>query len=309
LLKRGVVGRVGPWVRRAGRDRCSVGGRRVAQRRGTDGFDSDERRPDERDEYCKPARRCRRGARDETLQLDPARFHDPGGARRPPDWEDPCPQQRLDRRRLRQNRREKEPLVSTQTAQPGAVAASRNDRFTTLPGILTALAGLLTAVGTVIGVLYGTHAVGGSDTAQPPRHGVTVTYPSRPAEGIATRATIATRKNGPAALSVPSPVTQLWATFALPVLPVSRRVTINWRRPDGVVARIDKPATPTVRSYVSSRRPLPTGTWHATLSANGLVIKDVAITINADASGGRYGDAILRGRGRLPWTQRAGAGP
>jgi hypothetical protein len=170
--------------------------------------------------------------------------------------------------------------MSAQAASQRSTIERRpsGDRFlSTLPGILTGLAGLLTAVGTIIGVLYGTHAIGGASAKT--QHGLTVTYPYRPAEGVATRAVIATRKNGPAVLTVPEPVKQLWVTFTLAVQPASRLVTVSWYRPNGSIDRLQKPAGGSVTSFVSSARPLAPGRWHAVLSANGLVIKDVAIRI------------------------------
>src|SRR5262245_19912261 len=155
----------------------------------------------------------------------------------------------------------------------------------TLPGILAGLAALVTAAGTVVGVLWGTGALqGGGSVAQ--RHGVVITLPSRPPEGLAINGQLSVAKRGIPELRVAGNVRRLWATFTLAILPRSGKVTVLWFAPSRkLVGRVDTPASKSVVTALEStpQEPLETGTWHAQLVSAGLVIKDARLTIGSQA--------------------------
>lgn len=186
---------------------------------------------------------------------------------------------------------------------PQRSVRGRDQFITTLPGILAGLAALLTAVGTVIGVLWGTGAINGkkaSGQTSASTRSVVVTLPYRPREGLVSEGHISASRTGPATLTLSGRPRTLWASFTLALLPTSDTVWVVWRDPKGkIAARIEKRAARKVVSFISAApgSRLHTGVWHAQLLAGNLVIKDLLVAVRRAPTGSRTfgGDATSGG--------------
>jgi hypothetical protein len=195
-------------------------------------------------------------------------------------------------------------MVGTGDAAAPRVPQDRREHFiTTLPGILAGAAALLTAAGTVAGVLWGTGAVGNKGATNTRASGIVVTLPYRPREGLATDGHIATSQNGPATLSAIGQVRTLWATFRLALLPSSGHVAVQWLSPSGrVLVAVNKEPTPKVVSYLSATRgtTLESGKWVAELVVGGTILRsssiNVASSFGTRVAGNRTGRFRARGR-------------
>ena len=191
-------------------------------------------------------------------------------------------------------------------AAPRAPRDRREGFITTLPGILTGVAALLTAAGTVVGVLWGTGAVGSKAAASARPDAIVVTLPYRPRDGLATDGHIATSQKGPPTLSAVGDVRTLWATFRLAVLPLSGEVGVKWLSPDGkVLVAVNKEPAPKVVSYLSAEpgKTLEAGKWVAELVVGETILRSssikVANTFGTHLAGdGRTPNGTFRARAR-----------
>jgi hypothetical protein len=103
---------------------------------------------------------------------------------------------------------------------------------------------------------------------------------SRPSEGIVSQALVSTSRGGPPILALAQDVKELWVEFRFSVPPTGSSVTIYWTTPAGTrVASVVKPVSTSVVSDVGSSASLPKGIWHATLVADGKIIRRATVRL------------------------------
>ena len=161
--------------------------------------------------------------------------------------------------------------------------------WSSAPGLLTGLAAVITAAGTLAGVFYATDKGGGggggvsSASAASESLGVVVTYPTRPPEGVVTSARISLAKDGAAVSIVQDRPQRLWVYYTLAVPPNGgQQLSIAWIDPRGrVVGTLGKPTSAVVwGSYGPGHRIAP-GIWRSELTSGGLIIKEVELRVGS----------------------------
>jgi hypothetical protein len=162
------------------------------------------------------------------------------------------------------------PLLTTNLSLP---AGPFNLSIKLLPGLLADGAPLLPG-GFVVSI------AGHSGKLVVPTQVHTITL-AAPPQGVVSQAFATASPTGGPRASVPAGAKAAFVHFLFQTMPTAKEpLSVAWYRPGGKLLGVaTKPSAPVVTSSISSKAPLPAGTWRVDLRDGNTVVKSITLVV------------------------------